>query len=91
MKFIVNLLFQVAIIYLIIKKSNQIMAKQDQFNAAFQEMTDAITDIGNDIQALKDQIASQDTISQESLDQLQALADKAKALGDSNPAPAPAE
>ncbi len=68
-----------SLLFLILKNQTIIMAKQEQMDAALQEIADATTAIGNRIQAFID--AGTDGITQASLDTLQADADALKALG----------
>jgi septal ring factor EnvC (AmiA/AmiB activator) len=69
------------------QKLNTIMAKQDQINASLAELNDATNAIAARIQALIDAQNAGDPVSQESLDQLQAVADQLKAMGQNPESP----
>lgn len=78
----------------LIKEKLEIMAtKQDQINASLTELNEATNSIANRIQGLVDQLAVDDQVSQESIDQLQQVADQLKAMGQdpNNPIPNPDE
>jgi hypothetical protein len=66
-------------------KTNTIMSKQDEINAAIAEISDATTAIAARIEALIN--GGLDTITEESLAALQVEADALKAIG--NPPPKP--
>lgn len=68
----------------IIKKQNKMATKQEQLQASLDEIAQATTDIANRIQALID--AGADSVTQESLDALQADADALRNIG-TPPAP----
>src|SRR5665647_2064115 len=81
--FILNQIFH-------IKKQNKlIMAKQDQVDATLAELNDATNALAAKIQKLIDGQVPGDPVSQESLDALQVVADKLKAMGTdpTNPVP----
>lgn len=70
-------------------KFNKLMSKQEQLDAAIASLQGSAGNIANDLTVLKDQIAA-GTVSDESLANLQLLADTFKTIADSTP-DAPAE
>lgn len=71
---------------LIIKQNKIIMAKQDQFDAAIVRLNAVTNDIAADLTLLKDQIAT-GTVSQASLDALDANIAQLEVLGASTENP----
>jgi multidrug resistance efflux pump len=67
-------------------KLDQIMTKQEQFDAALAKIDTATSDIADDLRRLKEEIAN-GNVSQDSLDRLTANADTLDALGKTTPEP----
>lgn len=70
------------------KKLDQIMNKVQQLEKAFSEIDEATTEIGNDLEALRAEIA-EGNVTQEHLTRVQGIASRLKAMGQdpSNPDP----
>lgn len=73
---------------LIINKLNQIMTKQEKFDASLERLNTTTNDIAADLKLLKDQIAS-DTVTEESLARLDTNVTTLEALGASTDNPVP--
>lgn len=70
-------------------KIKKIMAKQDQFNLTLGQLNEATNSLAAKIQRLIDGQTVGDTVTQESLDQLQLIANQLTAMGadETNPLP----
>ena len=68
----------------------QLMERQEQFDAAIQQLDEATNEVASDLQALRDEIAGGSAISEANLAVLDAKIARLKALGadPENPVPA---